>query len=215
MLKVRWVAFLGWRLSESKCYCEIFLPWTWGRCGLGKEVNIEFLLTCKWFIVMTVDGMGMLTGEVAVGMGRYQGPMNAGTEWAGGQSFKKKNTGLYGSILLTQVCTHDPILTGERRICPIPFWWRQYFWLEIWKQLTKNYFSPALILSFLKLMLSKYLRPIILELCQMITEHAPILIRGLAIGIRFLWQSLLIISQYPTPCFKNNVTLIFFFFFLI
>lgn len=39
---------------------------------------------------MTVDGMGMLTGEVAVGMGRYQGPMNAGTEWAGGQSFKKK-----------------------------------------------------------------------------------------------------------------------------
>lgn len=70
---------------------------------------------------MRVDGMGMLPGEVAVGMGRYQGPMDAGTEWAGGQSFKKKITGLYGSILLPQVYTHDPILTGERRICPISF----------------------------------------------------------------------------------------------
>lgn len=58
---------------------------------MGKEVNIEFFLTCKRFIVMRVDGMGMLPGEVAVGMGRYQGPMDAGTEWAGGQSFKKKN----------------------------------------------------------------------------------------------------------------------------
>lgn len=142
-----------------------------------------------------------------------------GVPWTQGQNgqvdspLRKKITGLYGSILLPQVYTHDPILTGERRICPIPFWQRQYFWLEIWKQPTKNYFSLALILWFLKLMLSKYLRPIVLELCQMIIEHAPVLIRSLAIGLRFLWQSLLIISQYPIPCFKDNVTLIFFFFF--
>lgn len=65
--------------------------------------------------------MGMLTGEIAVGVGRYQGLMDTGTEWAGRQCFKKKITGPYGSILLNQVYTHDPILTGKRRICAILF----------------------------------------------------------------------------------------------
>ena len=58
--------------------------------------------------------MGMLIGEIAGQVGQDQGPVDPGTGQASRQSIEKKITGLYRNTVLTQVYTHNPLLTGDK-----------------------------------------------------------------------------------------------------